>query len=264
MRSRTAFPALALAGAISLGAIAPVTANAAESATPNSSVTASQKRLDLLLYPVDSKGGFGGLFDKGTTGFSVDVAKAGTYYLQMQISYPEGDSCITISIDGQAITPVELPAAPGTYGRMRRSETFQLSSGTHSIVFGTPKFGGWKGSGNADRQQVAAARCSRILAPPVAIYRGSQSSRTLRSWSANRCGPPRMGRSATDGTFGRPTRKKNGTSPTHADPSNVSTVRPVGSRRCTSAGSNRQWMKVSWSHQCTIAARVTGVRQVGP
>ena len=52
-----------------------------------------------------------------------------------------------------------------------------------------------------------------------------------------------------DGTLGNPTRNKNGTSPTHAEPSNVSTVSPGGSNRCTSAVSKRQWMNVSSSHQ---------------
>ena len=64
-------------------------------------------------------------------------------------------------------------------------------------------------------------------------------------------------------TRGRRTCISNGTSPTHAEPSKVSTTSGLGTRRCTTSGSKRQCRKVRLSQRWIMLARSTVSGQTG-
>src|SRR5207253_3556275 len=68
----------------------------------------------------------------------------------------------------------------------------------------------------------------------------------------------------SDGVCSSRTRMLNGMSPTHALPSNVSSVSRGGSNRATTSGLYVQCRKVSVSHRCNMTARRTSTVQSGP
>jgi hypothetical protein len=131
MAPRVGLAAAAAAVVVSLSA--PGAGATVAPAAPAAPSTSSANAVELVTPPVWLTDVRNPLDPGETQTIVVDVPTAGTYYASYLVSSPKTASLIRTVVDGTQLPDAAGPAAPGQFGVIVTTESFDLTAGKHTF-----------------------------------------------------------------------------------------------------------------------------------